>query len=348
VKLRLYLSMAAVLGLAVMELAWAGAPPGWIIAGTAPTNYAFAVDPMTPVSGSKSASISAKPSATSNGFGTLMQIIAADDYRGSRLRLSGYLRTRNADRAQMWMRVDGPDHKVLAFDNMDSRPVTGTTEWKRYDIVLDVPQNSVDVALGFFLAGRGEVWGADFKLEKVGATVPVTSLGPFLPRKPENLDFEAVGTQAGIEAVWMPRQVSFVYRGFTTHYSCDGLRDKIHKMLSKLGARNLEVRKQGCITGFPGVRVTMQVLVPASREHGKQTGSAVSARWRKVVLMRSTASLQQQGDCELMEQFKETFLPLFDTRRISFESNCIPHEVDFGNHLSAEVLMPDVEPAGDR
>lgn len=71
------------------------------------------------------------------------------------MRLSGYLRTADAGGAQMWMRVDGPNHEALAFDNMDSRPVTGTTGWKRYDIVLDVPQTSVDVAFGFFLAGSG-------------------------------------------------------------------------------------------------------------------------------------------------------------------------------------------------
>ena len=200
-RLRLHCLTAAILGLALAELAWAAPPPGWIIAGNAPTNYAFAVDTATPVSGSRSASITAKPTATSNGFGTLMQVIAADDYRGSHLSLTGYLRTDNADRAQMWMRVDGPNHQVLAFDNMDSRPVTGTTGWRRYDIVLDVPQNSVDVAFGFFLAGRGEVWGADFKLEKVGAAVPVTSEGPFLPRKPRNLDFEMAALQGNVGAV---------------------------------------------------------------------------------------------------------------------------------------------------
>ncbi|MGA7541131.1 MAG: hypothetical protein WBW93_20415 [Steroidobacteraceae bacterium] len=352
-KLRLCFLMAAGLGVAVTDLASAAAPPGWIIAGTSPTHYAFAVDPMSPVGGSRSASISAKPGATSTGFGTLMQVIAADAYRGSRLRLSGYLRTRNADRAQMWMRVDGPDHKVLAFDNMDSRPVTGTTEWKRYDIVLEVPQNSVDVALGYFLAGRGKVWGADFKLDKVGATIPVTSQGPILPRKPENLDFEAAPAQQGVEAVWASRQVSFVYRGFTTRYSCDGLRDKVRRLLTKLGARDLKVREQrrSTLSGpdpYPGVRVSMQVLVRASLEQGKNAGPMVAAHWQKVVLMPSTASLQQQDKCELIEQFKEAFLPLFATRHVSFESNCIPHEVDFGNHLSVEALMPDVKAVEER
>lgn len=200
-RLRLHCPMAVILGLAVTELAGATPPPGWITAGNAPANYVFAVDTATPVSGSKSASITANPAATSSGFGTLMQMIAADDYRGSRLRFSGYLRTADADRAQMWMRVDGPNHQVLAFDNMDSRPVTGTAGWRQYDVVLDVPQNSVDIAFGFFLAGRGKAWGADFQLEEVGTAVPVTSRGPLLPRKPTNLNFEMAAAQGSVQAV---------------------------------------------------------------------------------------------------------------------------------------------------
>ncbi|MGH9920263.1 MAG: hypothetical protein ACRD6W_15520, partial [Nitrososphaerales archaeon] len=148
---------AAVLGTTCAALA--AAPPGWIITGSAPADYAFAIDTTTAASGKQSASITAKHGA--NGFGALMQTIAADDYRGSRVRLSGYLRTEAANRAQMWMRVDGGDRKVLAFDNMDSRPVTGTTGWRQYDIVLDVPSDSVDIAFGFFLVSSGKVWGDD-------------------------------------------------------------------------------------------------------------------------------------------------------------------------------------------
>ena len=85
-----------------------------------------------------------------------------------------------------------------------------------------------------------------------------------------------------IEAVWAPRRITFFYQGFTTHYSCDGLRDQIREMLAKVGARHLEVREYGCtrLVGadpFPGVRVVMQVLVPASSVHGQKAGPAVPA-----------------------------------------------------------------------
>ncbi len=92
----------------------------------------------------------------------------------------------------------------------------------------------------------------------------------------------------------------------------------------------------------------MQVLVPASSEHGKKAGPVVAAHWQNVVLMPRNASVSEQGNCELIEQFKETFLPLFTTRHISYRSNCIPHQLTLGTHLSAEVLMPDVKSARER
>ncbi len=183
--------LALTLALVSVGTLVADIPTGWLIAGTAPKDYEFARDGTTAASGKFSASISAKSGA--NGFGTLMQVIDADNYRGARWKLSGYLKTNDARRAQMWMRVDGSDHKVVSFDNMDSRPVTGTTGWTRYDIVLDVPADSVDIAFGFFLAQAGTVWGDNFRLEKVTSTVPVTSptsVAPSRPKEPVDTDFE--------------------------------------------------------------------------------------------------------------------------------------------------------------
>jgi hypothetical protein len=168
----------------------AAIPPGWIVAGSAPTEYEFDVDTSSP-DGSKSAFIKAKPSASSSGFGTLMQMITAEDYRGGRWKLTARMRTDDAVRAQMWMRVDGPDRKMQAFDNMESRPVSGDSAWKTYEIVLDVPADAGNIAFGFFLMGGGQVWADDFKLEKVPATTPVTApaVGKAQPRSPVNADF---------------------------------------------------------------------------------------------------------------------------------------------------------------
>jgi hypothetical protein len=178
------------LALLMSITAGAAIPPGWIVAGSAPAEYEFDVD-TSAADGSKSAFIKAKSTASATGFGTLMQMIAADDYRGGRWKLTARMRTDNAAGANMWMRVDGPDRKPQAFDNMGNRPVTGDSEWKVYEIVLDVPADASGIAFGFFLSGAGQVWADDFKLEKVAPSTPVTSpaVGKTQPRSPVNADF---------------------------------------------------------------------------------------------------------------------------------------------------------------
>lgn len=129
--------------------------------------------------------------ADSGGFGTLMQMVAARDFHDRRMQLSGALRTRDVDgRAGLWMRIDGPGGEILGFDNMDERPVTGTTDWSRHAIVLDVPPEAAAVALGVLLIGAGHVWMADFRLEEVDEDVPVTTMeGQQIAPHPVNLDF---------------------------------------------------------------------------------------------------------------------------------------------------------------
>jgi hypothetical protein len=150
-----------------------------------------------------------------------------------------------------------------------------------------------------------------------------------------------------VPAVWVPKHIQFIYQGFTTRYSCDGLRDQIRSMLEKLGAQDLKVEEYGCVrlTGpspFPGVNVHMRVLVPASSVAASKSasGSPVQAHWKNVVLLSSNSDFEDQGNCELIEQFKETFLPLFSTRNVKYQSTCVPYQLTLGTHLSAEVLMP--------
>ncbi len=164
---------------------------------------------------------------------------------------------------------------------------------------------------------------------------------------PATLPAFAAPHGGSVPAVWVPKHVRFIYQGFTTRYSCDGLRDEVTRLLSKMGPRDLKVREEPCSSSpgvpspFPGVRVSMQVLVPASRAGATKAGPVVPAHWQEVSLMPGHASLEEQGNCELIEQFKETFVPLFSTRNIRYESNCVPYQETLGTHLSAEVLMPD-------
>jgi hypothetical protein len=81
---------------------------------------------------------------------------------------------------------------MLAFDNMQSRPIKASTDWTKYDVVLDVPEQAEQISFGLLLTGRGETWVDDMKFEVVGKDVPTTgaSLTGKVPEAPTNLGFE--------------------------------------------------------------------------------------------------------------------------------------------------------------
>jgi hypothetical protein len=155
-------------------------------------------------------------------------------------------------------------------------------------------------------------------------------------------------------AVWVPKEFKFVYQGFTTKYSCDGLRDKMRTVLLNLGARkDLHVNSLGCIgpsgvpDPFPGVVVKMNVLAPAGTAGAAAGEAALPSHWKPVTLQLDRSPLSEAGECELIEQVKQQVLPLFTTRNVDFKDVCVPHQLSpGGTHLSAEVLVPDQTKVG--
>jgi RNA polymerase sigma factor (sigma-70 family) len=175
----------------------AGMPDGWYGGSARAGAYEVGLDHVTRHGGRASGYVLCR--GDGGGFGCLNQAVRADDYRGKRLRLAGWLKTQDADRAGLWMRVDGED-KVLAFDNMDGRTVQGTADWARYEVVLDVSTDADTVSFGLWLQGPGIAWVDDFSLGPAGLGVPVTEqlaralpthpAAADAPARPVNLDFE--------------------------------------------------------------------------------------------------------------------------------------------------------------
>jgi hypothetical protein len=153
-------------------------------------------------------------------------------------------------------------------------------------------------------------------------------------------------------AVWTEKELSFVYQGFTTRYSCDGLRDKVRSVLLDLGAekKGLKVMQMGCSspTGrpdpFPGVRVKMRVLQPADSPDAAKAAdpTPVAAHWKPVDLKLRDNFTTDSGECELVEQIRHKIVPLFATRNVDLQTTCIPHQATAARPiLKMEVLVPD-------
>jgi len=161
---------------------------GWFLAGEAPADYEIGVDASAAYAGGASAYI--KSRGVPRAFGTLMQIIKAEIYKGKRLRMSGTARSENVRSwAGFWMRVDTPDRNGVSFDNMQNRPIRGETGWTTYQIVLDVPEDSSHIAFGLLLDGPGQVWLGKFEFEVVSNDVSTTG-ELSIQDQPVNLNFK--------------------------------------------------------------------------------------------------------------------------------------------------------------
>jgi hypothetical protein len=156
----------------------------------------------------------------------------------------------------------------------------------------------------------------------------------------------------GETAVWTPKELRFTYMGFTSHYSCDGLRDKILSTLLKFGARkDLVVNEISCGAGlgrptpFPTVAIKMNVLTPAPDKadpNAAATTPTVTTHWKLVDLAASRDPLDVAGDCELIEQIKQRILPLFTAREVEYKSSCVPNQLELGStQLKAKFLVAD-------
>ena len=167
-------------------------PEGWFPTGSNPSAYEMGVDNSVYQSGKSSAFIQSK-NVDTKGFGTLMQSISAENYLDKRLRLTGYIKSKDVNGwSGMWMRIDGDKGEQLGFDNMQTRPIKGTIDWKQYEIVLDVPANSKTINYGVLLSADGKVWFDNLKLEAVNKNVPVTASEKekHLSKEPVNMDLE--------------------------------------------------------------------------------------------------------------------------------------------------------------
>lgn len=106
----------------------------WHMAGSHPSQYEHALAHETTYEGKPVAELRSVVPRT-DGFGTLMQTFSAEQFLEQRVRFSGALKCENVEnRVGLWMRVDGPAGRMLAFDNMPvarlaRRPTGSTTRW---------------------------------------------------------------------------------------------------------------------------------------------------------------------------------------------------------------------------
>jgi hypothetical protein len=131
---------------------------------------------------------------------------------------------------------------------------------------------------------------------------------------------------------WQTHKYSFQFLGFTSTYSCNGLADKLKKLLVAAGARpDLKSQPGACASGFgrpdkfARADLTFSTLAPIDGATAAGT-KTVKGSWHSVAFAAHSPRDLQIGDCELVEQFRQQLLPMFTTRNVVSNTTCVPHQ----------------------
>jgi hypothetical protein len=192
-------------------------------------------------------------SGEADGFGTIMKDIKPGEFLGKRIKLTGFIKSENIENsAGMWMRVDGNiTGQTLGFDNMQNRPIRGTNDWTRYEIVLDVPQNAARIFYGVLIAGKGEVWFNEISFDTVNISTPSTNM------LTEEMS-DTVSGQTGLPAKlqYIPNGIEIKHTPVSVYAGKDANDTNyyywFHRTSVKAESEDLEITEFGTYTWFHG------------------------------------------------------------------------------------------------
>jgi len=123
----------------------------------------------------------------SSARGSLSQSISAAAYRGKRVRFAGSIKPDQvSDWCGLGMSIEGKKDETLAYTNMYRNPISGSSDWIRSGVVLDVPPEAQSISVWANLNGKGCVWFCRFSLEEAIDHLPTDS-----DSMCENLDFSS-------------------------------------------------------------------------------------------------------------------------------------------------------------
>jgi hypothetical protein len=162
------------------NLNFQGGTKGWTFRGGPSQNFDWGIDTNMVYQGKPSFFIKTKE-GDSKGKYVLQQAFLADEYRGKRLRLSGFLKTEHVEGfskehggTTLWLQIQGVNETLRQANAQEH--ALGTHDWVRRELEVEVPQTSISVGLALVFLGRGQVWLSDVQLEVVDENTSASAL----------------------------------------------------------------------------------------------------------------------------------------------------------------------------
>lgn len=146
-------------------------PKGWVTGGNKPDNYESGIVKGEGRNGGNYASIKSLANKV-KGFCTLRQSIFASGYSGKKIMLSVYMKSQQVSIhkwAGFWLSIDDKMYSAtMKEDTKDKTTRSWSSDWKKYEIVAEVPHKANYINFGGQLAGPGQLWFDDIQIEVVG------------------------------------------------------------------------------------------------------------------------------------------------------------------------------------
>lgn len=135
-----------------------GLSPNWFVYGNQ-TGFSVSLDSTIAKSGKYSIAMEFTGDVVDyRGFIYKLPIQSS----GGKISLSGYIKTENVTDgfAGLWLMVDSDFvWKPFELSFMEQYGITGTNDWKRYELTLDLPRsNNSIIEIGGLLSGKGKMW----------------------------------------------------------------------------------------------------------------------------------------------------------------------------------------------
>ena len=92
-----------------------------------------------------------------------------DKYLGKRIKMTAWIKTENVTAGSgLSLRIIGPGFQDLVPDaGKPRRTIRGTTDWKRYEVIAAIPEETQVICSGVRLYGKGKLWLDDVQYELI-------------------------------------------------------------------------------------------------------------------------------------------------------------------------------------
>jgi hypothetical protein len=141
------------------EIVENGTPKGWTVHPQ--SGYSVSLDSVNVKSGKYSVAIK-----STGGYVNAAQSVAfvfPNNYRGEKITLSGYIKTENVDAGFAGLAIQAGSG--IAVDWMDKKGKTGTADWEKYEVTLDLkPSQTRQITAGGLFGDKGKMWIDDLQI----------------------------------------------------------------------------------------------------------------------------------------------------------------------------------------